>query len=92
MARASVRQSVGERIQRELQRKAQGRTAKPGDLLFVEGDADTDRTLAAGVQHDSAAQLTRILAASTGDNHARASVGRKSEIISGNAIGGRSVG
>ena len=44
-----------------------------------------------GVQHDPATQLARIPATSSGDNHASASVGRKSEIISGNAIGGRSV-
>ena len=35
---------MGERLQRELQRKAQGRTAKPEDLLFVEGGRDTVRT------------------------------------------------
>ena len=44
-----------------------------------------------GVQHDPTSQLTRIPSTSARDNHASASVGRKSEIISGNAIGGRSV-
>ena len=60
VARASVRQSVGERIQRELQRGTQGLTAKPGDLLFVEGGAGTYRTVEKGVQHDPPTQLTWI--------------------------------
>ena len=60
VARASVRKSVGERLQRELQRKAQGRTAKPGGLLFVEGGAGTYRTVEKGVQHDPTTQLTWI--------------------------------
>jgi len=81
---------VGERIQRELQREAQGRVAKSGDLLLIERGTDTDRTVEAGVQHDPATQLTRIPTAGTGDDHALTSVGRNSEIISGNAIGGRS--
>ena len=51
---------MGERLQRELQRKAQGRTAKPGDLLFIEGGRDTYRTVEKGVQHDPTAQLTWI--------------------------------
>ena len=58
-----ARKSVGERLQRELQRETRGRTAKPGDLLFVEGGRDTDRTMAKGVQHDPTAQLTWIPAA-----------------------------
>gem|GEM_PF-6688448 len=37
-------------------------------------------------------QLTWIPSTSARDNDASASVGRKSEIISGNAIGGRSLG
>ena len=48
---------------RTARRKAQGRTAKPGDLLFVEGGRGTDRTMAKGVQHDPTAQLTWIPAA-----------------------------
>ena len=64
MARASVRQSVGEWIQRELQRKAQGRTAKSGDLLFIEGGAGTYRTEEKGVQHDPTAQISWVPATS----------------------------
>ena len=47
--------------------------------------------MAKGVQHDPTSQLTRIPSTSARDNHASASVGRKSEIINGNAIGGRSL-
>jgi hypothetical protein len=82
---------VGERLQREFQREAQRRTAKSRDLLFAEGSTDTDRTVAKGVQHDPAPQLAWIPPTSSGGNHALASAGRKSEIISGNAIGGRSI-
>ena len=46
--------------------------------------------MAKGVQHDPTTQFTRIPAADTWGIHAQASLGRKSEIISGNAIGGRS--
>ena len=41
-----------------------------------------------GVQHDSTTQLTRIPAASTGDNQAE--TGRRTNITSGTGIGGRS--
>ena len=51
---------MGERLQRELQREVEGRTAERRDLLFAEGGADTDRTVVAGVQHDPTTQLTRI--------------------------------
>ena len=47
--------------------------------------------VAKGVQHDPTTQLTRIPSTRSRGNHAQASVGRKSEIKSGNAIGGRSV-
>ena len=55
-----ARKSVGERLQRELRQETRGRTAEPGDLLFVEGGRDTDRTMVKGVQHDPTAQLTWI--------------------------------
>ena len=42
---------MGERIHREIQRKAQGRTATSGDLLFIEGGAGTYRTEEKGVHH-----------------------------------------
>ena len=45
----------------------------------------------AGVQHYPASQLTRIPTTDAGDGLAQASVGRKTEIISGIAIWGRSV-
>ena len=60
VARASVRQYVGERIQREHQRETQGRTAKLGGLLFAKGGAGTYRTVEKGVQHDPTIQLTWI--------------------------------
>jgi hypothetical protein len=59
--------------------------------VVTERGTDTDRTMEEGVQHDPATQLARIPATSSGGNHAGASDGRKSEIITGNAIGGRSV-
>ena len=59
-----ARQSMGERLQRELQRKTQGRTIERGDFLLIEGGADTDRTVEAGVQHDTASQLAWIPATS----------------------------
>ena len=80
---------MGERLQRELQREAQGRIAKSRDLLLAEGGADTDRTMEKGVQHNSTTQLARIPAASTGDNQAE--TGRPTNIASGTGIGGRSV-
>jgi hypothetical protein len=82
---------VGERLQREFQREAPRRTTKPWDLLLIERGTDTDRIVEEGVQHDPASQLAWIPATSARDNHASASAGGKSEIISGNAIGGRSV-
>ena len=57
-------------------------------LLLVEGGADTGRTVETGVQHDPTAQLTRIPAASTGDNQAQA--GHRTNMTSGTGIGGRS--
>jgi len=47
--------------------------------------------MAKGGQHDPTAQLTWIPAAGAWGDYAQASVGRKSEIITGNAIGGRSL-
>ena len=79
---------MGERLQRELQRKAPGRTIERGDLLLAEGGADTDRTMEKGVQHNSTTQLARIPAASTGDNQAE--TGRRTNIASGTGIRGRS--
>ena len=79
---------MGERLQRELQREVEGRTAERRDLLFAEGGADTDRTVVAGVQHDPTTQLTRIPAASTGDN--KAETGRPTNIASGTGLWGRS--
>ena len=58
-------QPVGERLQREFQREASGRVAKWRDFLLVEGGADTDRAVEAGVQHDTASQLTWMLVAGT---------------------------
>jgi len=55
---------MGERLQRELQREAQGRIAKWRDFLLTEGGADTDRKVEAGVQHDPAPQLTWVPATS----------------------------
>ena len=57
-------------------------------LLLVEGGADTGRTVETGVQHDPTAQLTRIPAASTGDNQAQA--GHRTNMTSGTGFGGRS--
>jgi hypothetical protein len=44
--------------------KLRDRIIERGDLLLVEGGADTERKMEAGVQHDPAPQLTRIPATS----------------------------
>ena len=49
--------------------------------------SNTDRTVAAGIQHSQTAQLARLQAASSRHPHARASAGRQSEIMSDTAIG-----
>jgi len=48
-------QPVGERLQRELQREAEGRAGEPGDLLHAPGSAGARRAVAKGVQYDPAA-------------------------------------
>ena len=83
--------SMGERLQREFQWEAQRRAVKSGDLLLIGRGTDTDRTVEKGVQHDPTAQLARLPTTSSRGDNAQDSVGRKSEIISGNAIGGRSL-
>jgi transposase InsO family protein len=60
------RQSAGERLLRELQRQAAGRVLERRDLLFTEGGADRDRTVAGAVQHSPAAFLAGLPAAGAG--------------------------
>jgi len=79
--------SVGERLQRKLQRLAQRRTTKSRDLLLAEGSTNTERTVAEGVQNDSSTQLTWIPAANTGDNKVEAS--RRTNIASDTGSGDR---
>ncbi len=58
--------SLGERLLRKLQRKATRRMLKWRDLLFLEGGANCDRPVAAGVQHQEAPFGARLQAAGTG--------------------------
>src|SRR5262249_48954234 len=59
-------QSVGERLLRELQRQAARRMLKRRALLFPEGGADRDRTMAAALQQGPAALRVGLPAASPG--------------------------
>ena len=58
-----ARQSVGERVVRELQRQAAGRMPERRDSLFAEGGASRDRAVAGGVQHAAPALGARLSAA-----------------------------
>jgi hypothetical protein len=60
-------QSLGERLLRELQRKAAGRVFEWGDLLVAEGGADRDREVAGGIQHKAATLGAGLQAAGAGD-------------------------
>src|SRR5215472_4656026 len=59
-------QSVGERLLRELQRQAARRMLKRRALLFPEGGADRDRTMAAALQQAPAALRVGLPAAGPG--------------------------
>src|ERR1700730_2276158 len=60
------RQSVGERLLRELQRQAAGRVLERRTFLFAQGGADRDRTVASAVQHPPAAFVAGLPAAGAG--------------------------
>ena len=53
-------QPVGERLQREPQRQAEGRAHRSGDLLLAAGGPGLNRAVAEGVQHGAATQRTRL--------------------------------
>ena len=55
-----ARQSVGERILRELQWEAEGGMFEWGDLLLVEGGTDRDRAVAAAVQPGQTARRAGV--------------------------------
>ena len=55
-----TRKSLGERLLRELQRKAAGRMLEWRDLLLAEGGTDRDREVAGGVQHQETAFGARL--------------------------------
>src|SRR5467141_3342842 len=61
-----TRKSLGERLLRELQRKAAGRVLEWRDLLLAEGGTDRDREVAGGVQHQATALSARLPAACPG--------------------------
>ena len=50
-------QTLGERLLRELQRRAEGRTAQWGDLLQLEGSAHRDRALEKRLQRGKTPQF-----------------------------------
>ena len=54
-------QPVGERLQRELQRQAQGRAVERGDLLLVGGGGPAGRAMEARVQYRPTPQRLRRL-------------------------------
>ena len=54
-------QPVGERLQRELQRQAQGRAVERGDLLLVGGGGRASRAMEARVQYRPTPQRLRRL-------------------------------
>ena len=54
-------QPVGERLQRELQRQAQGRAVERGDLLLVGGGGRAGRAMEARVQYRPTPQRLRRL-------------------------------
>ena len=57
----SAGQPVGERLQRELQRQAQGRAVERGDLLLVGGGGRAGRAMEARVQYRPTPQRLRRL-------------------------------
>ena len=65
-----TRIALGERLQRELQRQTQGRTAERGDLLLNDGGKGADRTMAQALQHHQAAQFAGLQAARASDHRA----------------------
>ena len=65
-----TRTALGERLQRELQRQTQGRTAERGDLLLNDGGKGADRTMAQALQHHQAAQFAGLQAARATDHRA----------------------
>src|SRR6188768_4315562 len=60
-----ARKPVGERLLRELQRKAARRAAERRDLLHIEGGADHDRNLAAALQQGAPTLVAGIPTAGT---------------------------
>src|SRR6516165_499234 len=61
-----ARQPLGERVHRELQRSPARRAARRRNLLHSPRGPNRHRELAAALQHDQAARIARIQAASTG--------------------------
>src|SRR5262249_47964142 len=61
-----ARQPLGERVHRELQRSPARRAARRRNLLHSPRGPNRHRELAAALQHDQAARIARIQAASSG--------------------------
>ena len=61
-------ESLGERVCRIVQREVARQTARPRDLLHVDGSKDLDRTVASAVQHSSAAQRVGLSATGPGSH------------------------
>ena len=57
-----TRIALEERLQRELQRQTQGRTAEREDLLLNDGGKGADRIMAQALQHHKAAQFAGLRA------------------------------
>ena len=96
-------QPVGERLQRELQRQAQGRAVERGDLLLVGGGGRAGRAMEARVQYRPTPSCPRRTTPRPRDDKTIALVpqdaptpgttdGSRSNIGSGTATGGTSHG
>ena len=87
-------ESLGERVCRIVQREVARRTARPRDLLHVDGSKDLDRTVASAVQHSSAAQRVGLSAAGPGSHQPSAPERHDHEpsslIRTGSTLGGGS--
>ena len=88
-------ESMGERVCRIVQREVARQTARPRDLLHVDGSKDLDRTVASAVQHSSAAQRVGLSATGPGSHQPSAPERHDHEpsslIRTGSTLGGGSI-
>ena len=86
-----ARLTVGERVHREFQWKAEGRATGQGDLLHVAGGEGADRAVQTDLQPGQTPQLPGLQAAAGDLPTCRSCSGaRRCNITSGTNVGGRS--